>query len=257
MSNPFDLTGKVALVTGGAQGIGAAISAKLAEAGANVICADFAPMTAESTAAMEAAVAKTGGKFWYLKANLTEKGAPQRVIDEAVAMAGQVDILANVAGTIRRAPFLEHTEEDFDFVMQINLYAPMYLSQAFCRHVVGRNGKGRIINICSMLSYQGGILVPGYTASKHGIAGITKLIANEMGTRGINCNGIAPGYIATANTAPIRADEARNKAILDRIPLGYWGQPEDLAGTAVFLASEASSYLNGTIINVDGGWQAR
>ena len=257
MSNPFDLTGKVALITGGAQGIGAAIAAKVAAAGANVICADFAPMAAESTAAMDAAVAKTGGKWWYLQANLTEKGAPQRVIDQAVEMAGQVDLLGNVAGTIRRAPFLEHSEADFDFVMQINLYAPMYLSQAFCRHVVGRNGTGKIINICSMLSYQGGILVPGYTASKHGIAGITKLVANEMGTKGINCNGIAPGYIATANTAPIRADAERNKAILDRIPAGRWGEPEDLAGTAVFLFSKASDYLNGTIINVDGGWQAR
>ncbi|MFT3734029.1 MAG: SDR family oxidoreductase [Rhodocyclaceae bacterium] len=257
MSNPFDLTGKVALVTGAAQGIGAAIAAKYMEAGASVIAADFAPMADESIAAYEAAKAKTGANYWYLKANLTEKGAPQKVIDEAVAIAGQVNILANVAGTIRRAPFLEHKEEDFDFVMQINLYAPMYLSQAFCRHVIGRNGKGKIINICSMLSYQGGILVPGYTASKHGIAGITKLIANELGTKGINCNGIAPGYIATANTAPIRADEARNKAILDRIPAGRWGQPEDLAGTAVFLASAASEYLNGTIINVDGGWQAR
>ncbi len=170
---------------------------------------------------------------------------------------GAEDILGNVAGTIRRAPFLEHSEEDFDFVMQINLYAPMYLSQAFCRHVVGREGRGKIINICSMLSYQGGILVPGYTASKHGIAGITKLIANEMGAKGINCNGIAPGYIATANTAPIRADAERNKAILDRIPVGRWGDPDDLAGTAVFLASSASDYVNGAIINVDGGWQAR
>jgi 2-deoxy-D-gluconate 3-dehydrogenase len=257
MSNPFDLAGKVALVTGGAQGIGAAISAKLAEAGASVICADFAPMAAESVAAMKAATAKSGSKYWYVQANLTEKGAPQRVIDECAKLAGQVDILANVAGTIRRAPFLEHSEEDFDFVMKINLYAPMYLSQAFCRHVVGRNGKGKIINICSMLSYQGGILVPGYTASKHGIAGITKLIANEMASKGINCNGIAPGYIATANTAPIRADAARNQAIVDRIPAGRWGQPEDLAGTAVFLASSASDYVNGAIINVDGGWQAR
>lgn len=257
MSNPFSLSGKIALVTGAAQGIGAAIAAKLAEAGASVICADFAPMAAESITNMEAATKIGGGKYWYLQANLTAKGAPQKVIDESVALAGQVDILANVAGTIRRAPFLEHTEEDFDFVMQINLYAPMYLSQAFCRHVVGRNGRGKIINICSMLSYQGGILVPGYTASKHGIAGITKLIANEMGAKGINCNGIAPGYIATANTAPIRADADRNKAILDRIPVGRWGEPEDLAGTAVFLASAASDYVNGAIVNVDGGWQAR
>lgn len=257
MSNPFDLSGKVALITGGAQGIGAGIAAKMAAAGASVICADFAPMADESIAAMEAATKEGGSKYWYLKANLTEKGAPQKVIDEAVKLAGQVDILGNVAGTIRRAPFLEHTEEDFDFVLKINLYAPMYLSQAFCRHVVGRNGKGKIINICSMLSYQGGILVPGYTASKHGIAGITKLIANEMGSKGINCNGIAPGYIATANTAPIRADAARNQAILDRIPAGRWGAPDDIAGTAVFLASSASDYVNGAIVNVDGGWQAR
>lgn len=257
MSNPFDLSGKVALITGAAQGIGAGISAKMAAAGASVICADFAPMADESVAAMEAATKVGGGKYWYLKANLTEKGAPQRVIDEAVKLAGQVDILGNVAGTIRRAPFLEHSEEDFDFVLKINLYAPMYLSQAFCRHVVGRNGKGKIINICSMLSYQGGILVPGYTASKHGIAGITKLIANEMASKGINCNGIAPGYIATANTAPIRADAARNQAIVDRIPAGRWGQPDDIAGTAVFLAAPASDYVNGAIVNVDGGWQAR
>lgn len=257
MSNIFDLSGKVALVTGAAQGIGAGIAAKLAEAGASVVCVDFAPMAAESTANMDAATKIGGGKYWYVQANLTEKGAPQRVIDEAAKLAGQVDILGNVAGTIRRAPFLEHTEEDFDFVMKINLYAPMYLSQAFCRHVVGRNGKGKIFNICSMLSYQGGILVPGYTASKHGIAGITKLIANEMASKGINCNGIAPGYIATANTAPIRADAERNKAIVDRIPAGRWGQPEDIAGTAVFLSSAASDYINGAIINVDGGWQAR
>lgn len=257
MSNPFDLSGKVALITGAAQGIGAGIAAKMAAAGASVICADFAPMADESVATMEAATKEGGSKYWYLKANLTEKGAPQKVIDEAVALAGQLDILGNVAGTIRRAPFLEHSEEDFDFVMKINLYAPMYLSQAFCRHVVGRNGKGKIINICSMLSYQGGILVPGYTASKHGIAGITKLIANEMASKGINCNGIAPGYIATANTAPIRADAARNQAILDRIPAGRWGAPDDIAGTAVFLAAPASDYVNGAIVNVDGGWQAR
>ena len=257
MNNPFDLSGKVALVTGAAQGIGAAIAARLAAAGASVVCADFAPMAAESTAAMDAAIAQSGSSYWVLTAHLTEKGAPQRVIDEAVALAGKLDILANVAGTIRRAPFLEHSEEDFDFVLKINLYAPMYLSQAFCRHVVARQGKGRIINICSMLSYQGGILVPGYTASKHGIAGLTKLIANEMASQGINCNGIAPGYIATANTAPIRADAARNQAILDRIPAGRWGSPDDLAGTAVFLASPAADYINGAIINVDGGWQAR
>ncbi|MDB5801870.1 MAG: 2-deoxy-D-gluconate 3-dehydrogenase [Rhodocyclales bacterium] len=257
MSNPFDLSGKVALITGAAQGIGGAIAIKMAEAGASVIAADFAPMADETKAGLDAAIARSGAKYWYLKANLTEAGAPQRVIDESVALAGKVDILGNVAGTIRRAPFLEHKEEDFDFVMKINLYAPMYLSQAFCRHVIGRSGTGKIINICSMLSYQGGILVPGYTASKHGIAGITKLIANELGAKGINCNGIAPGYISTANTAPIRADEARNKAILERIPAARWGQPEDLGGTAVFLASAASDYLNGTIINVDGGWQAR
>ncbi len=172
--------------------------------------------------------------------------------------AGKVDILGQRGRHDLAAHLsLSDKEEDFDLVMNINLRAPVFLSQAFCRHVVGRNGTGKIINICSMLSYQGGILVPGYTASKHGLAGITKLIANELASKGINCNGIAPGYIATANTAPIRADEARNKAILERIPTGRWGQPEDLGGTAVFLASAASDYLNGTIVNVDGGWQAR
>jgi len=257
MSNPFDLSGKVALVTGAAQGIGAAIAIKMAEAGASIVVADFGAMVPETVAGLDAACAKTGAKYFYIQGNLTEAGAPQRTIDEAVAAAGKLDILANVAGAIRRAPFIEHTEADFDLVMNINLRAPVFLSQAFIKHVLNRKATGKIINICSMLSYQGGILVPGYTASKHGLAGITKLIANELASKGINCNGIAPGYIATANTAPIRADEARNKAILDRIPTGRWGQPEDLGGTAVFLASAASDYLNGTIINVDGGWQAR
>ncbi|MDB5815546.1 MAG: family oxidoreductase [Rhodocyclales bacterium] len=253
MSNPFDLSGKVALITGAAQGIGAAIAIKMAEAGAEIVVADFGAMVPETIAGLEAA----GAKYHYIQGNLTEAGAPQRTIDAAVAAAGKLDILANVAGAIRRAPFVEHTEADFDLVMNINLRAPVFLSQAFIKHVLGRKAPGKIINICSMLSYQGGILVPGYTASKHGLAGITKLIANELASKGINCNGIAPGYIATANTAPIRADEARNKAILERIPTGRWGQPEDLGGTAVFLASAASDYLNGTIINVDGGWQAR
>jgi len=253
MSNPFDLSGKVALVTGAAQGIGAAIAIKMAEAGAEIVVADFGAMVPETIAGLEAA----GAKYHYIQGNLTEAGAPQRTIDQAVAAAGKVDILANVAGAIRRAPFVEHTEADFDLVMNINLRAPVFLSQAFIKHVLARKAGGKIINICSMLSYQGGILVPGYTASKHGLAGITKLIANELASKGINCNGIAPGYIATANTAPIRADEARNKSILERIPTGRWGQPEDLGGTAVFLASAASDYLNGTIINVDGGWQAR
>ena len=253
MSNPFDLSGKVALVTGAAQGIGAAIAIKMAEAGATIVVADFGAMVPETIAGLEAA----GAKFHYIQGNLTEAGAPQRTIDQAVAAAGQLDILANVAGAIRRAPFVEHTEADFDLVMNINLRAPVFLSQAFIKHVLARKVGGKIINICSMLSYQGGILVPGYTASKHGLAGITKLIANELASKGINCNGIAPGYIATANTAPIRADESRNKSIVERIPTGRWGQPEDLGGTAVFLASAASDYLNGTIINVDGGWQAR
>jgi 2-deoxy-D-gluconate 3-dehydrogenase len=227
MSNPFDLSGKVALVTGAAQGIGAAIAIKMAEAGAEIVVADFGAMVPETIAGLDAA----GAKYHYIQGNLTEAGAPQRTIDQAVAAAGKVDILANVAGAIRRAPFVEHTEADFDLVMNINLRAPVFLSQAFIKHVLARKAPGKIINICSMLSYQGGILVPGYTASKHGLAGITKLIANELASKGINCNGIAPGYIATANTAPIRADEA--------------------------LASAASDYLNGTIINVDGGWQAR
>ena len=257
MSNPFDLSGKVALVTGASRGIGAALATGLAEQGATIMNISLDDQLPETTAAFDEATKKGGGQHGFVQANLGTVPACYKAIEDTVAKFGKVDILVNCAGMIRRAPFLEHSEADFDLVMNINLKTPVFLSQAFLRHVTERNGKGKIINICSMLSFQGGILVPGYTASKHGIAGITKLLANEFGGQGINCNGIAPGYVSTENTAQIRADEKRFNAILDRIPAGRWSDPADLAGTCVFLASAASDYLNGAIINVDGGWLAR
>lgn len=257
MSNPFDLSGKVALVTGASRGIGAALATGLAEQGATIMNVSLDDQLAETTAAFDAATKQGGGQHAFVKANLGTVPACYKAIDDTVARFGKVDILVNCAGLIRRAPFLEHSEADFDLVMNINLKTPVFLSQAFIKHVTDRSGKGKIINICSMLSFQGGVFVPGYTASKHGIAGITKLLANEFADRGINCNGIAPGYVSTENTAQLRADEKRYNAILDRIPAGRWSEPSDLAGTCVFLASAASDYLNGAIINVDGGWLAR
>jgi len=257
MSNLFDLSGKVALVTGASRGIGAALATGLAEHGASIMNISLDDQLAETTAAFNAATKSGGGEHAFIQANLGTVPACYKAIDDTVARFGKVDILVNCAGTIKRAPFIEHSEADFDLVMNINLKAPVFLSQAFLRHVLGREAKGKIINICSMLSFQGGILVPGYTASKHGIAGITKLIANELASKGINCNGIAPGYVSTENTAQLRADEKRYQAILDRIPAGRWSEPTDLAGTCVFLASAASDYLNGSIINVDGGWLTR
>lgn len=257
MNNPFDLSGKVALVTGASRGIGAALATALAKQGATIMNVSLDNQLDETTAMFEAATKEGGGKFAFNQANLSTVPACYKAIDDTVAQFGKVDILVNCAGMIRRAPFVEHTEADFDLVMNINLKAPVFLSQAFCKHVLDRNGKGKIINICSLLSFQGGVLVPGYTASKHGIAGITKLVANEMAAKGINCNGIAPGYVETENTAQIRADEKRFNSILDRIPAGRWSEPNDLGGTCVYLASSASDYLNGAIINVDGGWLAR
>ncbi|HEX5127915.1 MAG TPA: SDR family oxidoreductase [Rhodocyclaceae bacterium] len=257
MNNPFDLSGKVALVTGASRGIGAALATGLAQAGASIMNISLDDQLAETTASFDAATKQGGGKHAFIQANLSSVPACYKAVDDTVAKFGKLDILVNCAGMIRRAPFVEHSEADFDIVMNINLKAPVFLSQAFVKHVLGRSGKGKIVNICSLLSFQGGILVPGYTASKHGIAGITKLIANELGAKGINCNGIAPGYVSTENTAQIRADEKRYNSILDRIPAGRWSEPADLAGTCVFLASSASDYVNGAVLNVDGGWLAR
>ena len=236
------LAGKRALVTGANAGIGQAIAVALAEAGAEVICAGRSS-SAET-------VALTGGT--ELRLDFADPMAAREVFSGA-----PVDILVNNAGIIRRADSVDFTEADWDDVMDTNLKALFFTAQAFAKAVLARGGSGKIVNIASLLSFQGGIRVPSYTASKHGVAGLTKILANEWAAKGINVNAIAPGYIATANTEALRADPDRNRAILDRIPAGRWGRPEDIAGTAVFLASPAADYIHGAILNVDGGWLAR
>jgi len=248
MSIDFTLAGRRALVTGASTGIGQAIAIAMTEAGAEAVCADR--VASDETLAR---IAANGGRAAQVVVDLTQRGA----IDGLMAKAGDIDILVNCAGIIRRADALDFTEEDWDQVMEINLKVVFFLSQAFARALLGRGGTGAIVNIASLLSFQGGIRIPSYTASKSGVAGLTKLLANEWAARGINVNAIAPGYIATNNTAPLRADAARSKAILDRIPAGRWGEPEDIAGAAVFLASPAARYVHGAIFNVDGGWLAR
>ncbi|KLD77334.1 2-dehydro-3-deoxy-D-gluconate 5-dehydrogenase KduD [Xanthomonas hyacinthi] len=251
MTNPFSLEGKVALVTGANTGLGQGIALALAQAGADIAAAGIrAPTeTAEKVKAL-------GRRFVAIGANLISIEPVQRVLDETLAGLGRLDILVNNAGLIRRADAVDFSEQDWDDVMNVNIKSAFFMSQAAGRHFIAQ-GSGKIINIASMLSFQGGIRVPSYTASKSGIAGITRLLANEWGAKGLNINAIAPGYMATDNTAQLRADAARNQSILERIPAGRWGVPEDLGGTAVFLASSASDYVNGTIIPVDGGWLAR
>jgi 2-deoxy-D-gluconate 3-dehydrogenase len=248
----FKLNGKVALVTGAARGLGQGMALALAEAGADVVAVDILP--AEDTVKQVQAL---GRQAVAVTANLGDRAAVPAVVAQARAAFPTLDILVNCAGIIRREDFLKFSAKDWDDVMGINIDAVFLLSQAFCNDVVGRGATGKIINIASMLSFQGGIRVPSYTASKSAVAGLTRLIANELASKGINCNAIAPGYMATDNTAPLRADEKRSAAILDRIPAGRWGTPDDLKGTVVFLASAASDYINGYTIAVDGGWLAR
>jgi len=249
----FKLDHKVALVTGAGRGLGQGMAIALAEAGADV--AGLGVGSLDDTAAQVQAL---GRRFLPLNVNLLEAHAADmtQVVEQVVAGLGSLDILVNNAGIIRRTPVLEFSEKDWDDVMQINLKAVFMLSQAAGRVMV-EQGKGKIINIASMLSFQGGIRVPSYTASKSGVAGITRLMANELAASGLNVNAIAPGYMATDNTAPLRADAERAPAILDRIPAGRWGEPADLMGTVVFLASAASDYMNGAIVPVDGGWLTR
>ncbi len=249
--NPFDLSGKVAIVTGANTGIGQAIAVALANAGADVACVGRTP--AEDTVAR---IRELGRKAEIVSADLSSIEPVGRVVDETVSKLGGLDILVNNAGIIRRADAVDFTEEDWDAVVDTNLKSVFFLCQAAGRHMIA-NGGGKIINIASMLTFQGGIRVPSYTASKSGIGGLTKLLANEWAGKGINVNAIAPGYIATNNTAALQADEARNKSILDRIPSGKWGDADDLGGAAVFLASRAADYVQGHILAVDGGWLAR
>lgn len=248
----FKLEGKVAIVTGSARGLGQAMAIGLAEAGANIALVDVLE-TKESHEKIE----NLGKKCIGIQADLSQKASIQKAVDMTVEKLGRIDILFNNAGIIRRAPFQEFSEKDWDDVMDINLKAIFLLSQAVVKEMIKQGEGGRIINTASMLSFQGGILVPSYTASKSGVLGLTRLMACELAKYKINVNAIAPGYMATENTRPLREDPVRNKAILERIPVGRWGDPDDLKGIAVFLASDASSYMNGYTIAVDGGWLAR
>ena len=251
MTNPFDLRGKVAVVTGANTGIGQAIALALADGGADV--ALVGRTAAEDTAGQ---VRAAGRRALIVGADLSTPSDIGSIVKRTVDELGQLDILVNNAGIIRRSDALEFSEEDWDAVVDTNLKSLFFLSQAAARHMVERGG-GKIINIASLLSFQGGIRVASYTAAKSGVAGLTKLLANEWAAKGINVNAIAPGYIATNNTAALQADESRNRQILERIPAGRWGKPSDLGGAALFLASSASDYVHGHILTVDGGWMAR
>ena len=251
MQDLFSLAGKVALVTGANTGIGQGVAVALAQAGADVVAVGRSDP--DETGRQ---VTKAGRRFLSIKADLGTTEPVSRVVAEATAAFGAVDILVNNAGIIRRADSIEFTEADWDAVVDTNLKTVFFLSQAVARGMIARGG-GKIINIASLLSFQGGIRVPAYTASKSGVAGLTKILANEWASKGIGVNAIAPGYFDTNNTEALRKDEARNRSILERIPAGRWGEPSDLGGAAVFLASRASDYVNGVVLPVDGGWLAR
>jgi 2-deoxy-D-gluconate 3-dehydrogenase len=248
----FNLKGKVAIVTGASTGLGQGMALGLAEAGADVVGVDYVEMPET-----EAKITALGRRFLGVKANLMSIEPIEGIIKQTVETFGRLDILVNNAGIIRRQDSIDFTEQDWDDVMNINVKTVFFFCQAAAKQFISQGSGGKIVNIASMLSFQGGIRVPSYTASKSGVMGITRLMANEWAKHNINVNAIAPGYMATNNTAPIRADEAREKAILERIPVGRWGTPGDLAGPVVFLASDAAQYIHGYTLAVDGGWLAR
>jgi 2-dehydro-3-deoxy-D-gluconate 5-dehydrogenase len=248
----FKLDGKVAVVTGAGRGLGQGAAVGFAEAGADLALVDL--ISTDETARRVRAL---GRRVCQVQVNLLERASVQRAVDTTVKELGGIDILLNNAGIIRRAPLLEFTEKDWDEVIQINESAVFFLSQAVARQMVKQGRGGKIISIASLLSFQGGIRVPSYTASKSAVMGLTRLLANELAPHRINVNAIAPGYMATDNTAPLRADAQRSAEILARIPAGRWGEPEDLQGALVFLASAASDYVTGYTVAVDGGWLAR
>jgi 2-deoxy-D-gluconate 3-dehydrogenase len=252
----FDLSGRVAVVTGANTGIGQGIAVALAKAGADVALVGRTP--AQETADL---VRGLGRRAVIIGADLSSIAPVQGVVDEVIAQLGGLHILVNNAGIIRRNDSVDFTEEDWDAVVDTNLKVVFFLAQAAGRHMIAHHAatgqRGKIINIASMLSFQGGIRVPSYTASKSGVAGLTKLLACEWAAKGVNVNAIAPGYIATNNTAALQADEARNRQILERIPEARWGSPEDMGGAAVFLSSAAADYVQGHVLAVDGGWLAR
>src|SRR5688572_16107116 len=249
----FKLDGKVALVTGSASGLGQAIAVALAEAGADVACHARSAGQADETCRT---IERLGRRTASIIGDVAGKDTPARLVDETVERLGQVDILVNNAGMIRRSPAVDHSEDDWAAVIEVNLSSVFRLSQAAGRRMI-EQGSGKIVNIASLLSFQGGITVPAYTASKSAVAGLTKALANEWARFGVNVNAIAPGYMETKNTAPLRRDETRNRQILERIPAGRWGSPDDLAGAAVFLSGAASDYMHGHVLVVDGGWLAR
>lgn len=248
----FDLSGKVAIVTGCSTGLGQAMAIGLANAGCNIVGVG----TSEPTETKEQ-VEATGQQFVSVRANLIQQDEIPTIVERTLEAFGRIDILVNNAGIIRRNDAIDFTEQDWDDVMDLNLKSLFFLSQAVAKQFITQGDGGKIINIASMLSYQGGIRVPSYTASKSGVMGITRLMANEWAKQGINVNAIAPGYMATNNTAALQADEERNRQILERIPAERWGKPEDIAGPCVFLASKAADYIHGYTLAVDGGWLAR
>jgi len=249
----FRLDGKKAIVTGVSTGLGRGMALGLAEAGADIAGVYNSHPPHEVQREVEA----LGRCFVGIRADLGQRDSVEAIVAQAVAGLGRIDILLNNAGIIRRNSILEFTEADWDAVLNINLKHLFLLSQAVARHMVEAKIAGKIVNIASMLSFQGGIRVPSYTASKHGVLGLTRLLANELAAYGINVNAIAPGYMVTANTKALREDPQRNAEILGRIPAGRWGQPTDLQGAAVFLASDAAAYIQGTVLAVDGGWLSR
>jgi len=251
--DPFRLEGKTALVTGASRGLGQAMAIALARAGADVVCASSSHGGTKDTAA---AIREVGRTAWEVAADLSGPEAVRKMVSEVMDVAGSVDVLVNNAGTIRRHPAKDFPREDWDLVIETNLSCVFDLCVAFGRRMIERKA-GKIINVASLLSFSGGITVPAYTASKHGIAGLTKALANEWAAHNIQVNAIAPGYFRTDNTQALQDDEARSSAISSRIPAGRWGNPEDLGGAVVFLASSASDYVNGHLLVVDGGWMAR
>jgi len=248
----FSLEGKVAIVTGSGTGLGKGMAFGLAEAGADIV-----GVYNSHPPQYNDAIENMGRRFLGIQADLSQIESVGSIIEQTIESFGRLDILVNNAGIIRRAPSVDFTEKDWDDVMNVNLKVLFFLCQAAARQFLAQGEGGKIINIASMLSFQGGILVPSYTASKSGVMGLTRLLACEWASKGINVNAIAPGYMATSNTQALQDDPVRNRQILDRIPAGRWGKPEDMNGAVVFLASEAANYVNGYTLAVDGGWLAR
>ena len=251
-ASPFDLAGRTALVTGANTGLGQAIAVALARAGADIVAVGRTdPIDTRAT------VESAGRRCAWVDADLSTTEPVQRVADQAWRAFGGLDIVVNNAGTIRRAEARDFTEADWDAVMGVNLKSVFFLTQAVARRWLDAGRGGKVINVASLLSFQGGIRVASYTASKSGLAGLTRLLANEWAAKGVNVNAIAPGYFETSNTKALRADMHRSRQILERIPAGRWGRPDDLGGAAVFLASPAADYVHGVVLPVDGGWLAR